>query len=105
VNQRPGVDDTMEISSTTQPGGNLAAVYLKFEALKSKKVKFGWKKLTSGSVDYDTEYLDIKPVIALLDRNISGRANPGFFTPKPSDGTVITNFLTPQFIMPQPRAV
>jgi hypothetical protein len=95
----------MEPSGTTETGGKLTAAYLKFEALKSKEEKFGWKKLTSGSVDYDTEYLDIKPVIALLSMKISGPANPGFFTPKPSDGTVITQVLTPQFIIPQPKAV
>jgi hypothetical protein len=95
----------METSNNTEIDGKLTTVYLKFEALKSKNVKFGWKKLTSGSVDYDKEYLDIKPVIALLSVNISGHANFDYFTPKPSDGTVITNVVMDQFIMPQPRAV
>jgi hypothetical protein len=95
----------METSNNTETGGNLAAVYLKFEALKSKKVKFGWKKLTSGSIDYDKEYLDIKPVIAISGGKISGHSDLNYFTPKPSDGIVITNVVMHQFIMPQPRAV
>jgi hypothetical protein len=95
----------METSNNTEIDGKLTAVYLKFEALKSKNVKFGWKKLTSGSVDYDKEYLDIMPEIGLLSSKISGRANLNYFTPKPSDGTVIANVVMLQFIMPQPRAV
>ncbi|MFA5269272.1 MAG: hypothetical protein WC379_14995 [Methanoregula sp.] len=68
------------------------SLHFEFEALLSRFKKYNLGSVSCREMYYDRKYVDIKPIIILINKGSFEGAKLNNFTDKPSDGSVIKDY-------------
>ena len=68
------------------------SLHFEFEALLSKFKKYNLGSVSCRDMYYDRKYVDIKPIIVLINNGSFEGAKLNYYTDKPSDGSAIKEY-------------